>query len=75
MIRTVTGEDVERETLGGAEAHASRSGVAHFVADDEAEAFALTRRLLGYLPSNNAEDPPVWSGDEAPRRTPMRSIA
>ena len=66
VIRTVTGEEVELESLGGAEVHASRSGVAHFVAADEDEAFGLTRRLLSYLPSNNAEDPPAWPGEEAP---------
>ena len=46
VIRTVTGEEVELETLGGAAIHASRSGVAHFVADNEQLAFTLTRRLL-----------------------------
>ncbi|HSR30201.1 MAG TPA: acyl-CoA carboxylase subunit beta [Anaerolineae bacterium] len=57
VIKTVTGEDVDFETLGGAQTHASVSGVAHFVAGDEAEAFAITRRLLSYLPSNNATPP------------------
>ena len=46
VIKTVTGEDVDVETLGGAQAHSSISGVAHFVADDEDDACALTRRLL-----------------------------
>ena len=58
VIRTVTGEEVDVETLGGAATHAAISGVAHFVADDENGAFQLTRRLLSYLPSNNADDPP-----------------
>ena len=58
VIRTVTGEEVDVETLGGADVHASRSGVAHFVSDDEDGALQLTRKLLGYLPSNNAEDAP-----------------
>ncbi|MSO45350.1 MAG: acyl-CoA carboxylase subunit beta [Acidobacteria bacterium] len=68
VIRTVTGEEVDVETLGGADTHASRSGVAHFVADDEEGALELTRRLLGYFPSNNAEDPPaqVVADDVAP---------
>jgi acetyl-CoA carboxylase carboxyltransferase component len=68
VIRTVTGEEVDVETLGGADTHASRSGVAHFVADDEESALNLTRRLLGYFPSNNAEDPPaqVVADDVAP---------
>ncbi len=63
VIETVTGETVDVETLGGADVHAGVSGVAHFVADDEARAFALTRRLLSYLPSNNAEDPPALEPD------------
>src|SRR5262245_30746759 len=58
VIRTVTGEEVDPETLGGADTHAIRSGVAHFVADSETAAFFITRRLLSYLPANNAEDPP-----------------
>jgi propionyl-CoA carboxylase beta chain len=72
VIKTVTHEDVDLETLGGAMSHASVSGVAHFVADDEGQALAVTRRLLGYLPSNNAEPPPAaapaddpWRRDEA----------
>ncbi len=59
VIKTVTGEEVDVETLGGAQAHSSISGVAHFVADDEDDACALTRRLLSYLPSNNVEAAPV----------------
>jgi acetyl-CoA/propionyl-CoA carboxylase carboxyl transferase subunit len=59
VIKTVTGEDIDIETLGGAEAHSSISGVAHFVADDEDHACALTRRLLSYLPSNNVDSAPV----------------
>src|SRR6185295_1300068 len=64
VIRTVTGEEVDSETLGGADTHAIRSGVAHFVADSETAAFFITRRLLSYLPANNAEDPPsIAAGD------------
>ena len=65
VIQTVTGEEVDVETLGGATTHAAGSGVAHFVTDDENGAFALTRRLLGYLPSNNVDDPPLLSPDDA----------
>jgi propionyl-CoA carboxylase beta chain len=65
VIRTVTGEEVDLETLGGADIHAARSGVAHFVADDEEAALQLVRRLLSYLPSNNAEDPPALPPDES----------
>jgi len=64
VIRTVTGEEVDVETLGGASTHAAGSGVAHFVADDENCAFALTRRLLSYLPSNNVDAPPVLAPDD-----------
>ena len=63
VIRTVTGEEVDIDTLGGAETHAATSGVAHFVAEAEDEALDLTRRLVGYLPSNNAEDPPQLDVD------------
>jgi len=59
VVRAVTQEEVTVEALGGADAHATRSGVAHFVAGTEPEAIALARRLLGYLPSNNLDDPPV----------------
>jgi acetyl-CoA carboxylase carboxyltransferase component len=58
VIKTVTGEEVDFETLGGARAHATISGVAHLVARDEAGAVALTHQLLSYLPANNVEVPP-----------------
>ena len=64
VIRTVTGEEVDIDTLGGAETHAARSGVAHFVAEDEDGALVLAKRLLGYLPSNNADDAPTSETDE-----------
>ena len=65
VIRTVTGEDVEFEELGGARTHNSKSGVAHFVATDEDDCLELARVLLSYLPSNNLEDPPVFADSEA----------
>ena len=58
VIRAVTHEDVTFEELGGAMTHASKSGVAHFAAEDEAQCLDLVRRLLGYIPQNNLEDPP-----------------
>ncbi len=67
VIKTVTGEEVDVETLGGAAAHSERSGVAHFVVDDEQSAFQLIRRLIGYLPSNNI--------DSAPRTNPVGDLA
>ena len=59
VIKAVTGEEVTHEELGGALTHGSRSGVAHFTSDTEDECLAQVRRLLGFLPSNNMEDPPV----------------
>ena len=68
VIREVTGEDVDLETLGGARNHAAVSGVAHFVAADEEDAFATTRKLLSYLPSNNTERPPrIGTQDDSDR--------
>ena len=64
VIRTVTGEEVDVETLGGADVHAGGSGVAHFVADDEDAALRTAQRLLSYLPSNNADDPPALAPDD-----------
>ncbi|MBM4456253.1 MAG: acyl-CoA carboxylase subunit beta [Chloroflexi bacterium] len=69
VIRAVTGEQVDFETLGGAVAHSIRSGVAHFAADDERHAFRLVKELLSYLPQNNSEDPPrVTPYDDPARR-------
>jgi propionyl-CoA carboxylase beta chain len=59
VIKTVTGEEVSFEDLGGAHAHNVRSGVAHYQAADERDCLEFARELLSYLPSNNLEDPPV----------------
>jgi acetyl-CoA carboxylase carboxyltransferase component len=67
-VKAVTGEEVSHEELGGAAAHASRSGVAHFTAESEDACFADVRRLLSFLPSNNAESPPVVEPTDAPDR-------
>ncbi len=64
IIKTVTGEDVDFEELGGGRAHNTKSGVAHYLADDEDEAFAYVKELLGYLPSNNLSEPPVYPAPE-----------
>jgi acetyl-CoA carboxylase carboxyltransferase component len=58
VIKVTTGEEVTQEELGGSDVHNQRSGVAHFIADAEDEAFAQIRELLSYLPSNNREQPP-----------------
>ncbi|MHB2021971.1 MAG: acyl-CoA carboxylase subunit beta [Mycobacteriales bacterium] len=60
VIKTVTGEDIEMEDLGGAHTHNTRSGVAHFQAADETDALSIAAALLSYLPSNNLSDPPVF---------------
>ncbi len=59
VIKTVTGEDVSMEELGGARTHNSTSGNAHYLAADEADAIDYVKALLSYLPSNNLEDPPL----------------
>ena len=58
VVKTVTGEDVTTETLGGATIHSTKSGVAQFSVPDEETGIALLRDLIGYLPSNNMEEPP-----------------
>ncbi|HYR56533.1 MAG TPA: acyl-CoA carboxylase subunit beta [Myxococcaceae bacterium] len=68
VIKTVTHEEVTKESLGGALAHNQKSGVAHFAADNEQAGLLLTRELLSYLPANNAEDPPTTSCDDDPAR-------
>ncbi|TLN09847.1 acyl-CoA carboxylase subunit beta, partial [bacterium] len=68
VIKSVTGEVVDFETLGGAETHLSVSGLAHLTADSEKNAMALTRRVLAYLPANNVDNPPIVSSDDAPER-------
>ncbi len=64
VVKAVTHEDVDAETLGGATTHTSRSGVAHVAAHDEAEALAAARRLLAFLPQNNLADPPLRDAAE-----------
>ena len=59
VTKTVTGEDISIEDLGGATVHTSRSGVAHFKAESEEEGIMLIRKMLEYLPQNNLEEPPV----------------
>jgi acetyl-CoA carboxylase carboxyltransferase component len=68
VIRTVTGEEVGFQDLGGAATHNAISGVAHFAADDEQEALALVQRLLTYLPQNNLETPPRAPIGDSPAR-------
>jgi methylmalonyl-CoA decarboxylase subunit alpha len=65
VVKTVTGEDISVEDLGGAEVHATKSGIAHFMSRDEEEGIALIRKILSYLPSNNLEEPPVIECQDA----------
>jgi len=68
VVKTVTGEDVTLEELGGAMSHATKSGVATFVAPDEQTCLEEVRYLLSFLPSNNLEEPPVVVTDDDPDR-------
>jgi acetyl-CoA carboxylase carboxyltransferase component len=68
VIKTVTGEDVSMEQLGGAMSHATKSGVAHFVADDEEDCLAQVRYLMSFIPANNLEDPPRYTPTDDPER-------
>jgi len=61
VIRSVTHEEVTKEELGGAMTHNTKSGVAHFTAEDDEQAMMMLRELIGFLPSNNMDDPPVKS--------------
>src|SRR5437899_5432762 len=71
VVKTVTGEDVTLEELGGAMSHATKSGIASFVAPDEKECLDQVRYLLSFLPSNNLEEPPAFeSGDDPERLCP-----
>jgi propionyl-CoA carboxylase beta chain len=64
VIRAVTNEKITFEELGGANTHMTKSGVAHFVADDDRDCIARIRELLSYLPQNNVDDPPVVETDD-----------
>jgi propionyl-CoA carboxylase beta chain len=74
VIKTVTHEEVTKEDLGGAGTHSETSGVAHFVASDDAAALRQVRKLVGYLPLNNAELPPVREGAENADRDTNRIL-
>ncbi|MGM0687386.1 MAG: acyl-CoA carboxylase subunit beta [Promethearchaeati archaeon] len=66
VVKTVTGEEISFEELGGAMTHASKSGVAHLVSEDEDHCFDQIRSLLSFMPSNNLEDPPRVETVHAP---------
>lgn len=68
VVKAATGEDVTQQELGGAMTHATKSGVSHFVFDDERTCLEQVRYLLSFLPSNNLEDAPYFEPDDDPRR-------
>ncbi|OUC07828.1 methylmalonyl-CoA carboxyltransferase, partial [Litorilinea aerophila] len=68
VIKTVTHEDVTFEELGGAFVHSTKSGVAHFAAENEEDALFLVQQLVSYLPDNNMEDPQVMASQDDPLR-------
>jgi len=64
VVKAVTHEEVTQEELGGASVHSEKSGVCHVAAESEADTLFLIRKLLGYLPQNNMEDPPFVQADD-----------
>ncbi|MGC8787100.1 MAG: acyl-CoA carboxylase subunit beta, partial [Anaerolineae bacterium] len=68
VIKAVTHEDVSFEELGGAMTHSTKSGVAHFAAENEEHCLQLVRRLLSFIPQNNMEDPPIVPPTDDPQR-------
>ena len=69
VVKTVTAEDITVDNLGGARVHASKSGVAHFVAESEEELLYSIRQLISYIPQNNLEDAPIIPNDDPIDRT------
>ena len=68
VVRQVTNENVSFEDLGGALVHNQKSGVAHFIVEDEQECFSVLRKILSFIPLNNLENPPRVSSDDDPTR-------
>jgi propionyl-CoA carboxylase beta chain len=68
VVRTVLGQEVSFEDLGGAMVHSQTSGVAHFIAKDEEQCIQIIKKILSYLPSNYLEDPPVIGSGDDPNR-------
>lgn len=68
VVREVTKENVSFAELGGADVHNSKSGVAHFLAEDEQDCFAILKKLLSFIPSNNLEEPPRMLSKDDPLR-------
>ncbi len=68
VVKTVLGEEISFEDLGGAMAHGTKSGVAHFVVKNEYECMDCIKKLLSYLPQNNSQEPPTLKTDDDPNR-------
>jgi propionyl-CoA carboxylase beta chain len=68
VVKTVTHEDLTSEELGGAEVHASKSGVAHFTAENDIDALDIARKIMSFIPSNNVDEPPYRENDDQPDR-------
>ncbi|RLG78764.1 MAG: methylmalonyl-CoA carboxyltransferase [Thermoprotei archaeon] len=68
VVKAAIGEEVNEQQLGGATVHATKSGVAHFVAKNDQDAIGIIKKLLSYLPSNNMETPPKIETDDSPYR-------
>ena len=73
VVKTVTGEDVSQENLGGASVHSTKSGVTHFTAQTEEEGLALIRKLLSYIPQNMFMFPRITSSSTGPRSVALKS--
>ena len=69
VIKSVTGEEINFEDLGGALAHNEKSGVAQFACEDDQDCIDQIKKLLAYLPANNMEDPPMVDSEDSPDRT------
>jgi acetyl-CoA/propionyl-CoA carboxylase len=74
VVKTVLGEEISFEDLGGANTHGSKSGVAHFVAQNEYECMDYLKKLLSYLPQNNTEEPPKTTTDDDPNIIPENPV-
>ncbi len=72
VVKAVTQENVTHDELGGAEVHAERSGVAHFIAEDDVSCLELIRELMTYIPQNNRSEPPIVPTDDPPDRRDER---
>jgi len=68
VVKTVTHEELTSEELGGADTHASKSGVAHFTAENDMEAIELVKKLMSYIPQNNTDDPPYIPNNDPANR-------